>query len=166
MAQSINVYLAVDDTATEVELGEQSEVIVTSDRPPEIGEEVSMGLPLKKWQVTRIEAYRSKEQTVYVAIVTPSDSDDEPDESEWRGKTTMNISLTKASDRPQVITYGWNFNGKTPSGRIYGYKLTDEGIEAVPLEWVISEIETCQPEAEELYNLYEAVHLCWCKSQP
>jgi len=31
-----------------------------------------------------------------------------------------------------VIAYGWNFDGKTPSGRIYGYRLTEEGIKQIP----------------------------------
>ncbi|WP_448603611.1 hypothetical protein [Thermoleptolyngbya sp.] len=164
MATSLNIYLAVDGEMAEK--GEQSELIVAGDRPPEVGEEVDMGLPLKKWQVINIEAYRSEGQTVYIATVTPCGSDREPDKSEWEeGPVTMHISLAKASDRPVVITYGWNFNGKTPSGRIYGYKLTEEGIEPIPLEWVVCEVETCRPD-DKHSSLYEAIHLCWCESKP
>ncbi len=167
MATSLNVYLAIDSEMAEAEKGEQSELIVTSDRPPEVGEEVDMGLPLKKWQVINIEAYRSDHsegQTVYVAAVNPCGSDREPDKSEWEeGPVTMHISLAKASDRPVVITYGWNFDGKAPSGRIYGYKLDEEGIKPIPLEWIVSEVETCKPEKG---SLYEAIHLCWCESKP
>ena len=164
MAQSISVYLAVDDTLIQPEMGEESELFLDGAMKPQIGETLDMGIPDKRWKVTSVEAYRSEGQTVYVAIVAPADSSGIPDESEWRdGTVSMHISLSRRGDLPYIVNYGWNFDGKLPEkGRIFGYKLTDSGIESVPLDWVISDLETCLPDDEES-SLYSAIHLCWCE---
>lgn len=167
----VSIFTAIKEEMADSNLGEESEQIQVQSRRPELGQTITMGGD-RKWQVVKVEAYKSEGKTVYVAMVAPEkEMSSLPDESEWSATYMRQDAHSMAfyvnlSEEDQVINYGWDYAGVPPSGRLLNYEPV-EGygslMKPIPSQWVISTVDECQPEQQE--PTFDMVYLCRCQKE-
>jgi hypothetical protein len=125
------------------------ELMQWSDIAPSVGDLI----PGTDQPVGKVEFYRGDLETVCLAISRPVYGE---------GHHSFNVQL-----RPDqtIIQYGMSMEAKPPTGRLMNYETTSHPtlMRPNPSNWVVSEVETCNPVAT---GSYKAIHICYCVDAP
>lgn len=159
---TLNIFTVTQEEDIDPQLGEESELIQFGSLP-QLFDLVKMGSD-RDWKVVYIEPYHRADETLYVVMVSRFDLP-LANRADWTEAQTKQdypaISLNiELSPERSVLQYGFNMQGKAPTGQLKSYSPTGEGtlMKAELEPWVIDRTDTYQ----NGFGIYTAIHLCWC----